>query len=216
MRRITLGDPGTKLDVLLLGAHADDIEIGCGGTILRLGYEHALGRVRCIVLSGSGRREDEARRSAERLLRGADASSVTVEAFRDGYLPFVGEALKETFERLKDEQVPDIIFSPRGDDLHQDHRIVAELTRQTFRDHLILEYEVPKYDGDLRTTNVFAEVSALIAAEKCSLLREEYPSQGDRQWFNDNTFLALMRLRGVECRAASGYAEGFHCRKLVL
>src|SRR4051794_37333886 len=206
--------PATGLKLLVVGAHPDDIEIGCGGTLLRFVGEGRLAAVRWVVLSGSDGRAAEARSAASAIL-GDAAATVDVRSFRDGYFPYAGEAIKEAFEEIKAGFAPDLILTHRRGDLHQDHRIVAEITSQTFRDHLILEYEVPKWDGDLSTPNVYVALTSDVAEERARLLAASFPSQADRHWFSRETFLGLARIRGIECRAAGGYAEGFHARKLV-
>ena len=200
--------------MLALGSHADDIEIGCGGTLLRLAAERDLD-VRWVVLSASEERAAEARRSAEAFLGGAAGSHVAVEGFRDAFFRYGGE-VKEYFERLKAEVAPDLILTHHGSDLHQDHRLVAELTWNTFRDHLILEYEIPKYDGDLGSPNAFVHLDEATARRKAALLLDWFPSQRSKPWFTEDLFLALMRLRGMEAASPSGFAEGFYARKLVL
>ena len=209
-------DPERPLRVLAIGAHADDIEIGCGGTILRLVAEHPGLAVDWLVLSGMGQRAEEATDSAAAFTEGAGETRVTVEGFRDGFFPYDGGAVKERFERLKAEVDPDLILTHRLEDRHQDHRLVAELTWNTFRGHLILEYEIPKYEGDLGHPNLFVPLEAEHCRRKIELLRKSFPSQVGRSWFTDDTFWALLRLRGVEAGAGGGYAEGFHCRKLVV
>ncbi|HEX7255302.1 MAG TPA: PIG-L deacetylase family protein [Gaiellaceae bacterium] len=213
MLKLELGGAG-PLRVLAVGSHADDIEIGCGGTLLQLARRHELD-VHWVVLSASEERATEARRSAEAFLAGAARSHVSVEGFRDAFFRYGGE-VKEYFERLKAEVSPDLILTHHGSDLHQDHRLVAELTWNTFRDHLILEYEIPKYDGDLGSPNVFVHLDEETARRKAALLLDWFPSQRSKAWFTEDLFLALMRLRGVESASPSGYAEGFHGRKVVL
>jgi LmbE family N-acetylglucosaminyl deacetylase len=208
--------PDGPLRVLALGAHADDIEIGCGGTILRLAAEHPCLAVDWVVLSGAGDRGGEAGDSAAAFLDGAGERRVRVERFRDGFLPYDGGAVKELFERLKAEVTPDVVFTHRLEDRHQDHRLVAELTWNTFRDHLVLEYEIPKYEGDLGHPNLFVPLAAEVCERKVELLRKGFPSQAGRDWFTDDTFWALLRLRGLESRSISRYAEAFSARKLVL
>lgn len=203
------------LTVLCLGAHADDIEIGCGGTLLSLLEERRAVRVHWVVLSGHGPRAAEARRSARRVLRGTRAWAVQVEGFRDGFLPYEGAAVKEVFERLKPVN-PDLIFTHYRHDLHQDHRVVCDLTWNTFRDHAILEYEIPKYDGDLGRPNVFVPISDRIRRRKIRLLMSAFPSQSRKRWYSPSTFEGLMRIRGIECAAPDGYAEAFHGRKLIV
>lgn len=207
---------GEPLSVLCIGAHGDDIEIGCGGTILQLLARGNRVAVHWVVLSAHGSREAEARRSAGRVLRRSAASHVRVEHFRDGFLPYEGAAVKEVFEGLKAELSPDLVFTHCRHDLHQDHRLVAELTWNTFRDHCILEYEIPKYDADLGHPNVFVPLSGAIRRAKLRLLMTSFPSQRRRRWYTEATFDALMRLRGVECAAPSGYAEAFYGRKVIL
>ena len=209
------GRPGKPLSLLCLGAHADDLEIGCAGTVLLL-LSQARVQVHWVVLSADDRREREARRSAARLLRGAAARTVRIERFRDGYFPAHRAAVKDAFEDLKRTIAPDLILTHAREDAHQDHRIVAELTWNTFRDHTILEYEVPKYDGDLGRPNVFVPLPRAIRRRKLDHLKTAFPSQRQRQWYSTATFDGLMRLRGVECAAPDGYAEAFHGRKLVL
>jgi len=202
--------------VLAVGAHADDLEIGCGGTILRLAGDGLISEAWWVVLSGDERRAAEAEASASVFLDGIPQPNVLLRHFRDGFFPYSGGGIKEFFEQLKTEFEPDILFTPRREDLHQDHRIVSELTWNTFRTHLILEYEVPKYDGDLRSPNVFVDLSEEICRRKVEMLRTQFPSQAHRAWFTDDAFWSLLRLRGLESNASSGYAEGFHCRKIVL
>ena len=209
-------DPGRPLRVLAIGAHADDIEIGCGATILRLVAEHPGLSVDWLVLSGHGDRAGEAADSAAAFLAGAGATRVMVEGFRDGFFPYDGGAVKERFERLKAEVAPDLVLTHRLEDRHQDHRLVAELTWNTFRDHLILEYEIPKYEGDLGRPNLYVPVGHEHAERKVELLRKCFPSQAGRSWFSDDTFWATLRLRGIECNAPGRYAEAFQARKLVL
>jgi LmbE family N-acetylglucosaminyl deacetylase len=216
MRRIQLGEDAAPLRVLCLGAHADDIEIGCGGTIRRWAREGRLADVRWVVLSAEGPRQDEAQAGAAVFLEGASSPTVQVESFRDGFFPSNLAEIKERFESLKSEVVADVILTHRRDDAHQDHRAVNELAWNTFRDHVILEFEIPKYDGDLVTPNVYVELDEALIEEKARLLDQVFGSQRDRHWFSRETFLGLARVRGVECRSAGGYAEGFVGRKLVL
>jgi LmbE family N-acetylglucosaminyl deacetylase len=207
-------DERTPLRVLVLGAHADDIEIGCGGTILRLVRERPGLEVHWVVLGAHGERADEARASAEAFLTGTEAR-IDVEGFRDAFFPY-GPEVKEYFEGLKAEVRPDLILTHQRSDLHQDHRLVGELTWNTFRDHLILEYEVPKYDGDLGAPSVFVHLDEADARRKVELLLERFPSQRARPWFTEDVFRGLMRLRGMESNSPSGLAEAFYSRKLAL
>jgi LmbE family N-acetylglucosaminyl deacetylase len=211
--------PGAKGEiqrVLVLGAHSDDIEIGCGATILALTRAQPELEITWVVLGAEGEREREARDSAKTFLASAVRSEVTIYGFRNSYFPYVGEKVKDVFEELKAQPDPDVIFTHTRHDLHQDHRIVCELTWNTWRDHLILEYEVPKYDGDLGAPNVFVPVSEELAREKAELISSLFASQRDRHWFDEDVFLGLMRIRGMEARAPSGFAEAFTCRKLTL
>ena len=217
MLPVLLGcSPDAVRKVLVLGAHADDIEIGCGGTILRLVRELGPLEVRWQVLSGEGGRAEEAAASAASFLGPDQAGEVVVSAFRDGFFPWEGAAIKEAFEELKGSFEPDLILAPRRDDAHQDHRVVSELTWNTFRDHLIMEYEIPKYEGDLGAPVLFVPLDEATAARKVELLLSGFPSQLHRQWFRADTFWSVLRLRGVESNSPTGYAEGFHVRKVVL
>lgn len=213
MRRLALD---VVQHILCLGAHADDIEIGCGATILSLLQRYPSVRVRWVVLSGMGVRAEEAQDSARHFLAGAINATVDVRDFRDGYFPWQGGILKDYFEQLKSEPTPDVVFTHHGHDLHQDHRLVSELTWNTFRDHLILEYEVPKYDGGLGSPNVFVPQAIERVDQKLHILQKCFPSQSAKPWFDVDTFRALMRLRGVECNAPSRFAEAFYARKVCL
>ena len=208
--------PGATLRVLCLGAHADDIEIGCGGLLLRLIEEGGPVDVEWVVFSAAPPRAVEARRSAALFLKGARRARVTLERFRDGFFPYQGARIKETFERLKRRPSPDLVLTHFRDDRHQDHRVLSDLAWNTFRDHWILEYEIPKFDGDLGSPSVFVPVSQAKAQLKVDYLERCFGSQRDKHWFTAETFRGLMRLRGMECRSASGYAEAFYSRKLVL
>jgi LmbE family N-acetylglucosaminyl deacetylase len=201
--------------VLAIGCHADDIEIGCGGTLLALTRSRPALHVTWVVLAASGSRAEEARRSAATFLVDAADTDVRVLDFPESFLPYIGGDVKETFETLKDV-APDLILTHARNDLHQDHRLACELTWNTFRDHLILEYEIPKYDGDFGTPNVFVPVSEDLAREKARLINEVFSSQQGKHWFEEDLFLSLMRLRGMEAASPSGYAEAFVCRKLSL
>jgi LmbE family N-acetylglucosaminyl deacetylase len=201
--------------VLCVGAHGDDVEIGCGGTVLKLVASNPNLKVHWVVLSAEGRRVEEARASAEWFLDGAGERVVEVEAFRERYFPYLPQ-LKEYFDELKTRVAPDLVLTHRRADAHQDHRVVADLTWNTFRDHLILEYEIPKYDGDLGQPNVFVSLDEATARRKAQAILEGFPSQRDRYWFTEETLLALLRLRGIEAGAPGGYAEAFDARKLLL
>jgi LmbE family N-acetylglucosaminyl deacetylase len=216
MRGLTPWSGDEPLQLLVLGAHPDDIEIGCGGTILRWASEGRIAKVTWVVLSGTEERADEARSSADRFLTDITDRVVMVERFRDGYFPTEGAPLKDLFETIKASVEPDVILSHDLHDRHQDHRLVGELTWQTFRDHLVLEYEVPKYDGGSSAPNVFVEVPVWAAEDKARLVVDGFPSQKARHWFTADTLTSLARLRGIECRAASGLAEAFTCRKALI
>jgi LmbE family N-acetylglucosaminyl deacetylase len=205
---------GRPLRVLAIGAHADDIEIGGGGTVLRLIEEYPGLEFKWVVLTSSRDRMNEARRSAEAFL-GSAAAAVELPGFQDGFLPYSGLEVKQFFETLK-PFAPDLILTHCRGDLHQDHRLACELTWNTFRDHLILEYEIPKYDGDLGSPNVFVPLDRRTCKRKAKCLQDVFGSQREKHWFEIETFLGLMRLRGMECRAPKGYAEAFYARKLVL
>jgi LmbE family N-acetylglucosaminyl deacetylase len=204
------------LRVLAIGAHADDIEIGCGGTILRLLSEGAQLDVHWVVMTTSGGRRDEARASAEAFLNDASGRDIVLADFRDGFLPYSGPEVKDFFEDLKRSVEPDLIFTHTRSDLHQDHRLLCELTWNTWRNHLVLEYEVPKYDGDLGAPNVFVALDEETLAQKITLLERHFPSQAGKHWFGDAVFRALPRLRGMESASPTGLAEGFYGRKLML
>jgi LmbE family N-acetylglucosaminyl deacetylase len=214
--RLPLTDADGQISrVLAVGAHSDDIEIGCGATLLALTRARPEVAVTWVVLCGHGDRADEARASAARFLGDAAHADVHVHDFRDGFFPYEGAQVKQVFESLK-EVDPQVVLTHTRHDLHQDHRLVCELTWNTFRDHLVLEYEVPKWDGDLGTPNVFVPVPRELAHEKAALLSEGFPTQIGKHWFDPEVFLGLMRLRGMESRSSSGYAEAFTCRKLSL
>jgi LmbE family N-acetylglucosaminyl deacetylase len=217
MIRLNLnGGTAGALQVLCLGAHSDDIEIGCGGTILRLVKEYPCCVIHWVVFSAVGEREAEAQRGAVLFAGPTRLRGPLLKRFPDGFLPFVGAEVKAVFEELKQTVSPDLILTPSRKDAHQDHRLVAELTWNTFRDHLILEYEIPKYDGDMGQPGFFVPLEKEIYQQKVDYLMEVFGSQRHKRWFEPATFLSLMRLRGMECNASSGYAEAFHCRKLIL
>jgi LmbE family N-acetylglucosaminyl deacetylase len=216
MRPLWLGAAERVETVLAIGAHADDIEIGCGGTLLRLSQLCPEARIHWIVLSADGARADEARRSAAEFTAGFASSEVIVENFRDGYFPYGNGAVKNRFEQLKREVAPDLILTHQRNDFHQDHRLASELTWNTFRDHLILEYEIPKYDGDMGAPNVFVPLTESVAARKVELILEHFTTQRDKQWFTADLFYSLMRIRGMEVHAPAGRAEAFYGRKVVL
>jgi LmbE family N-acetylglucosaminyl deacetylase len=202
--------------VLCVGAHSDDIEIGCAGTILRLMEAERPPQVTWLVFSGLGPRGHEAEQSARALLARAKSVDIRVETFRDGFFPSQSGAIKELFEALKERVSPDVVFTHYRHDLHQDHRLISELTWNTFRDHVILEYEIPKYDGDFGTPNVFVPLDEEQCQKKVDLLLTHFPSQRDRRWFSEDLFRAILRVRGMEANAPDGYAEAFYGRKVVL
>jgi len=200
--------------VLCLGAHADDIEIGCGGTILKVLSQYPDVHVQWVVFGASGTRKSEAENSASRFLRDARSRHIEVKSFRDGFFPYQGAEIKEFFEDLKTALRPDLIFTHHESDRHQDHRLLSELAWNTFRDHVILEYEIPKYDGGLGSPCLFVPLTEEERRRKIEMLLAGFPSQASRSWFSEATFDAIMRLRGIESNAPSGYAEAFYCRKL--
>jgi LmbE family N-acetylglucosaminyl deacetylase len=206
-------EPNQPLRVLCLGAHSDDIEIGCGAALLQLAAsEHPLD-IRWVVFSGSHSRAAEARSSADYWLDQVESSQVDLHDFRDGFFPDDWAAIKEEFEKLKGAFNPDMIFTHAQQDLHQDHRIIHDLTWNTFRNHAILEYEVPKYDGDMGSPNFYIPLSEKAAKAKVAGLMKFFGSQVNKHWFCEELFLGLMRIRGMECCSPSGYAEGFYVRK---
>ena len=209
------GGANGGLQILCLGCHSDDIEIGCGGTILRLAEQYPDCVFHWVVFSATGVREAEAQRAAD-LFAGPRLKGPLLKTFPDGFMPFVGAEVKTVFEELKRVVSPDLIFTQHRHDAHQDHRLIAELTWNTFRDHLILEYEIPKYDGDLGRPSVFVPLPTEICEKKVQVLMDTFQSQRSKSWFDRETFFSLMRLRGMECNAPSRYAEAFYCRKVVL
>jgi LmbE family N-acetylglucosaminyl deacetylase len=214
---LSIGRPGAAPSRLLaIGAHPDDIEIGCAGTVLKLIETGALDEVCWVVLSGNSERADEARRSAKVLLDGVPSSEVIVRDFPDGFFPYEGQHIKDFFEELKAELSPDVVFTHQRADLHQDHRVSCELTWNTFRDHLILEYEVPKYDGDMSAPNAFVPLEERIRERKIDHLMHHFASQRSKRWFQEELFSSVLRLRGMECNSPTAYAEAFFCRKAVL
>jgi LmbE family N-acetylglucosaminyl deacetylase len=213
MLQFRLDTEQRPLTILLVGAHCDDIEIGCGGAVRRLISHYPGAKLVWVTLSSDQQRAAETRAAAARFLADANAPIVQVETFKGSYFPHCGPALKDYFETLKAFK-PDLIFTHFRHDLHQDHRVVNELTWNTFRDHAILEYEIPKFDGDLGAPNVFFALTRAEMRRKCDILLECFPSQLPRQWFTRDTFEAIARLRGIECNAPEGYAEAFYSRKL--
>lgn len=202
--------------VLCLGAHCDDIEIGCGGALLRLIQEHPALEICWVVFSAEGERRAEAAASAELFLKGVPQKRVVLHNFRDGFFPYVGGQIKEMFLNLEKEFRPDLVFTHYRHDLHQDHRLISELTWNSFRDHVILEYEIPKYDGDLGSPNVFVPLERGTCDQKVDYILRSFISQTGRYWFTKDTFFSLLRLRGVEARSSTQFAEAFYSRKLCL
>jgi LmbE family N-acetylglucosaminyl deacetylase len=204
-------------NVLCLGAHCDDIEIGAGGTLLRLigAYPHL--RVHWVVFGGKDpARAAEARRSADAYLNGCAGHSVDVQHYADSFFQYSGEAIKRHFLAIREQFQADVVFTHHGDDRHQDHRLINEFTWNTFRDHQILEYEIPKWDGDLSRPTVYSPLDEAVMTRKIDLLMTHFGTQRSKQWFTPDTFRGLMRLRGLECNAPSGFAEAFHSRKIVI
>ncbi|HEX4446332.1 MAG TPA: PIG-L deacetylase family protein [Polyangiaceae bacterium] len=208
--------PAAPLRILCLGAHSDDIEIGCGGTILRLLAERPGSVVHWAVFSASPEREIEARGSARDFLVDAKASTVVVKQFRESFFPAFWTDIKEFFEQTKREFNPDLVLCHHRHDFHQDHRAVAELAWNTFRNHLIFEYEIPKYEGDLGHPNVLVPLPRVVADRKVELILRHFGSQATRTWFRADTFQGLMSIRGVECNAPEARAEAFHVRKMTI
>jgi len=217
MQRLSLfGAPGGARRILALGAHADDIEIGCGGTLLRLLSERPDLEVTWAVFCSTPERAREAEASAEQFLKGAARKRIVVRSHRDGFLPTEWAQVKEEFEQLKREVSPDLILTHTRDDRHQDHRVVSELTWNTWRNHLILEFEIPKYDGDFGVPNAFVPLSSATLEKKIELVMNAFPTQAGKSWFTADLFRAVARIRGMECQAEDRLAEAFYCRKLVV
>jgi LmbE family N-acetylglucosaminyl deacetylase len=210
------GENREALKVLCLGSHSDDIEIGCGGTILHLIEQYPKCVFHWAVFSAIGVRKTEAQRGVELFVGSKRLEHTLFKEFPDTFMPYVGSDVKNVFEELKQAVSPDLVFTHSGKDAHQDHRLISELTWNAFRDHFILEYEIPKYDGDLGQPSVFVPLESDACKKKVRYIMDAFQSQQTKGWFEENTFLSLMRLRGMECNAPSGYAEAFYCRKLVL
>jgi LmbE family N-acetylglucosaminyl deacetylase len=207
---------GAMRRVLCLGAHSDDIEIGIGGTLLKLAGQASDLEVWWVVFSASGPRAEEASRSADEFLSGVARKQVKIGSFRESYFPSEWSTIKEWFEEIKAKFDPDVVFTHYRDDRHQDHRVLSDLAWNTFRNHLILEYEILKYDGDLGHPNVFVPVSEQLCARKIALLMKHFKTQSTRHWFTSDTFEAMHRIRGIECVSPTGRAEAFYCRKMLL
>jgi LmbE family N-acetylglucosaminyl deacetylase len=207
---------GAPYNLLCLGSHCDDIEIGCGGTVLHLLDRYPNASVYWVVFSSDRQRAAEARAAAGVFLKSAKSKKVLIKTYRDAFFPALGKRIKEDFEKLKQEFKPDVVFTHCRHDLHQDHRTICELTWNTFRNHLILEYEIPKYDGDLGSPNFFVPLEESICRQKIDAVVRSFVSQQQKHWFEEQTFFATLRLRGLECASPTRYAEAFYCRKLVL
>ena len=204
------------MSILLLGAHCDDIEIGCGGTILTIIQDNPNVQITWVTFSSNEQRKKEATFGAELFTQGAQSLDLRVFDFKDGFLPYHGEAVKESFEQIKKDLNPDIIFTHYRHDLHQDHRLISELTWNTFRNHYILEYEIPKWDGDIGSPNSFVHIDETSGLKKIQFLQQAYNSQQTKAWFTDDLFWSLMRIRGMESNSPSRIAEAFYNRKSVL
>jgi LmbE family N-acetylglucosaminyl deacetylase len=217
MLKMSFGVPSdTNLKVLLLGAHSDDIEIGCGGTVLELIEKKPDVEITWVVLSAKGERKIEAQRSAQAFLKDVQQKQIILKDFKDGYFPFHGAAIKDFYEQLKGELSPDIVFTHYRNDLHQDHRLICELTWNTFRKQMILEYEIPKYDGDLGSPNFYILLKESNCRQKVALLTDIFATQRGKNWFAGDLFYSMMRLRGMEARSPSKYAEAFYAHKVIV
>jgi len=214
MKNLHLDDG--PLNILCLGAHPDDIEIGCGGTVLEILRKRKDVSVAWVVFAVSKERREEAECAAKHFLKEAAHTEISLHGFEDGYLPYTGGEVKRRFEELKQLPDPDVIFTHWSEDAHQDHRLVSELSWNTFRNHLILEYEIPKYDGDFGRTNAYVSLPGDVLDEKISIVMECHRTQRDKDWFDEDVFRGLARLRGMECHAPEGFAEAFHQRKAMI
>lgn len=210
------GERAAPRRFLLLGAHCDDIEIGAGGTVLSLVERYPRAHFHWIVFSSNATRGMEAEASAQSFLQNAEHRHIEVHEFRESFFPYIGNDIKEQFEKLKQQIAPDVIFTHFRGDRHQDHRLIADLTWNTYRDHLILEYEIPKYDGDLGQPNFFSALKRRHVDRKVELLLAHFRSQRERDWFDAETFRAILRIRGMECNAPERHAEAFFCRKAMI
>jgi LmbE family N-acetylglucosaminyl deacetylase len=207
---------GSVQHILCLGAHADDIEIGAGGTLLKLAEQIPELEVQWVVFSAPGPRAEEARRSADEFLISLPRKQVIIGSFRESYFPSEWVAIKDWFEGVKAKFSPDLVFTHYREDRHQDHRVLSDLAWNTFRNHLILEYEILKYDGDLGSPNVFVPLSEQLCLRKVELLLKYFKTQSTKHWFTSDTFEAMHRIRGIESVSPTGRAEAFYSRKLVL
>ena len=206
----------SEVKILCLGAHCDDIEIGCGGTVLKLIENYSNITVYWVVFSSNEQRAPEAIVSSNTFLKEVSQKKVKIKNFQDGFLSFQGKEVKECFEELKQDFSPDLIFTHYREDRHQDHRLISDLTWNTFRNHLILEYEIPKYDGDLGIPNLFVHLDEALCSRKIEYILNAFPTQNNKQWFTEETFRSILRIRGIESNSPSSYAEAFHCRKIVI
>ena len=205
---------GESLNLLFFGAHSDDIEIGCGGTLLKLIKSYNIEKIKWIVFSANKIRKNEGKLSAAKFTDDVNRKEIIINNFRDGFFPFEGNLIKEYFESIKNDFSPDIIFTHYRKDLHQDHRIISDLTYNTYRNHFIIEYEIPKYDGDFGNPNVYFELEKDICNKKIGIITESFISQANKHWFSNDAFLSILRLRGIEC--GTKYAEAFYCHKMML
>lgn len=201
--------------ILCLGAHCDDIEIGCGGTILRLSEAYAHTEIFWVIFSSNVERASEACESANVFLKNTQSKHIEIKEFRDGIFPYIGSEIKQEFEGLKHRFSPDLIFTHYRHDSHQDHRLISDLTWNTFRNHLILEYEIPKYDGDLSSPNFYVKLDESICHRKIRYILNAFKSQQQKDWFDEETFFSVLRIRGMESRSPSKYAEAFYCHKMT-
>ena len=209
------GRGADPVHILCLGAHSDDIELGCGGTLLHFKSTFARVKFHWVVFCATGLRRQEAAKAAELFTAGCE-TEIVLRDYRDSFLPYGGGEIKDFFEQIKGQVNPDLIFTHWRGDAHQDHRLLSELTWNTFRNHLILEYEIPKYDGDMGQPNLFVPLEAPFYERKIDYLFTAFESQRSRRWFDRETFLGLMRIRGMESNSPSGYAEAFHARKVMV
>jgi LmbE family N-acetylglucosaminyl deacetylase len=216
MRTLDLARPYEKLSVLCLGAHSDDIEIGAGATILSWIASGVQLEVHWCVFGAIGCRRAEAEASAAAFLTGAGSSTIELAQFQDGFFPYQGAEIKAWLKNLRDAVDPDVVLTHRRTDAHQDHCEISRLTWNLFRDHLILEYEIPKWDGDLGQPNFYVAIGAAAMARKIELLLRHFGTQRSKHWFDEETFRGLARLRAMECRAQDRYAEAFRARKVLL
>lgn len=216
MIKLSLFENKRKLKFLCLGAHSDDIEIGCGGTILRLNEELPKSEFKWVVFSGNGDRKNEAMQSASTFLKKVKSKEINIYDFKESYFPYIGAKIKDNFEKLKNEFNPDIIFTHYLYDAHQDHKLISHLTWNTYRDQVIFEYEIPKYEGDLKTPNVYVTLDELIVKKKINYLIKFFQTQRKKSWFSEETFRSILKIRAIESGCSNEYAEGFHCRKMIL